>query len=523
MRGGRPTCCERARVTSRSRTSRSRRAAVAVGLILAALAAGFAAPGWTQTDPAEEPGEAGDARQRLLEQRAAVASRLVEAESSLTAANQAVAATEEALGEQRAIRAQVDLDVGVTVLAREEPLAIRRAVAVQVYMAGDPAANSMLEELVDGSSGIDGVRERALYTSVVEWASDTLERLDAQLERLRSELAALDEEIPELESLLDDQRAAAAAELTARDALVAQVADFDDQLRRLNRAILTGLPVERVETRPILVVKIDNVSGARPQVGLAAADIVIEEKVEAGLSRLAALYQSTGADPVGPVRSARTSDIHLLANLGSPLFAYSGANLGVGGALASSPLVDVGATRHSGLYYRESSRRAPHNLYSRTSRLWTAEPGGSPPQALFEFRGDGEGLASGARPVAGVDVTYGATRGSFSWAPGAGVWLRETDGRPHMVAGGGQVAPQNVVVRFVDYRPSPADARSPEAVVTGSGELWVLTNGHVIEGRWEQATPTSPTRWLDADDNPIRLTPGRTWILLPSPGDGSLR
>jgi hypothetical protein len=494
------------------------RITTAIALVIGALVAVFAAPGWSQ-----EGGDAGDARQQLLNQRAAVANQLVEAEAALTAADRAVVDSESALVDLRSTRADVDAAIGFAVVAREEPLAIRRAVAVQVYMAGDPAANSIINELAEGSSGIDGVRDRALYTSVVEWATDNLDRLDAELDRLRNQLADLDDEIPELEVLLDTQRQDAVSALAARDALVAQVADLDDQLRRLNRSILTGLPADRVETRPILVVKIDNVSGARPQTGLGAADIVIEEKVEAGLSRLAALFQSTGADPVGPVRSARTSDIHLLANLGAPLFAYSGANLGVGGSLAASPLVDVGATRHSGLYYREPSRRAPHNLYTRTSRLWTAEPGGSPPQAIFEFRMDGEGLAAGARPSTGVDVTYGSARASFTWQPDSGVWLRSMDGRPHTIAGGGQVAPQNVVVRFVDYVPSPADARSPEAVVTGSGPLWVFTWGHVIEGRWEQPTVTSPTRWLDAEGEPIRLTPGRTWILLPSPGDASLR
>jgi hypothetical protein len=509
-------------MTRRSRHIPLRLLALLLGALLSAAVAVPAPLGWAQEGDGDTAA-GGDLRQRLLDQRATAAAQLVDAEAALHVAQLAVSETESALGEAVALRAERDRELTETLREREEPLAVRRAIAIQVYMAGDPAATSILHEIVTGSLGLDGVRDRALYSSVVEWATENLDRLDTRADRLTVELAELGEEIPELEAMLDERRSTAEAALAARDELAARVADLDDQLRRLNRAILTGLPTDRVETRPILVVKIDNVDGARPQTGVDVADVVIEEKVEGGLSRLAALFQSTGADPVGPVRSARTSDIHLLANLGAPLFAYSGANLGVGGALAASPLVDVGATRHSGLYYRESSRRAPHNLYTRTSRLWAAEPGGSPPQAIFEFRADGEGLPAGARPVSGVDLTYGATRGSFTWDPGSGRWFRETDGRPHTVAGGGQVGPQNVVVRFVDYQSSPADARSPEAVVTGSGPLWVLTHGHVVEGRWEQPTPTSPTRWLDADGDTIRLTPGRTWIVLPSPGDASLR
>lgn len=494
-----------------------------------ALAALGLSPAQAQ-EPDAEPDAAGeaadetaDARRALETERAAVTERLAQAESDLEAANRAVAETETALAELRETRTQVETAIAAARDAREEPLRVRRAVAVEVYMAGDPAAHSILEELVEGASGIDTARDRALYNSVVDWANDNLDRLDAELSRLTDEQAALDVEIPELESLLSDQRDAAVSELAARDALIAEIAEIDQRLRTLNRAILTGLPVDQVSTRPILVVKLDNVGAARPQTGLAAADIVIEEKVEAGLSRLAALYQSTIADPIGPIRSARTSDVQLLANLGAPLFSYSGANLGVGSSVAASTLIDVGFTTHSGPYYRDSGRRAPHNLFVRASRLWSLGEGASPPLAIFEFRTDGEPLGAGARPVDGVEVSYGSTRAVFTWDPGRNGWARTQDGRAHTAVGGGQVAPANVVVRFVDYVPSPADARSPEAVVTGSGDLWVLSGGHVVEGRWEQASVTSPTRWLDSEGDPIRLNPGRTWILLPEPGHASLR
>ena len=52
-------------------------------------------------------------------------------------------------------------------------------------------------------------------------------------------------------------------------------------------APLTGLP--GVKARPVVVVKIDNSAQARPQSGLQAADIVVEELVEGGLTRFAGL------------------------------------------------------------------------------------------------------------------------------------------------------------------------------------------------------------------------------------------
>src|SRR4051812_9124112 len=87
----------------------------------------------------------------------------------------------------------------------------------------------------------------------------------------------------------------------------------------VQKAPLTGLPVTdpAVVTRPTMLVKINNADGkgcsqsARPQVGLDQADIVIEEEVEGGITRFMAAFQSVIPETVGPVRSARSSDIDL--------------------------------------------------------------------------------------------------------------------------------------------------------------------------------------------------------------------
>ena len=76
---------------------------------------------------------------------------------------------------------------------------------------------------------------------------------------------------------------------------------------------------------PVAVVKIDNVNPARPQWGISAADMIFVEEVEAGLTRIAAVYNSTLPNKVGPVRSARISDLEIMEQFGTPLFAYSGA------------------------------------------------------------------------------------------------------------------------------------------------------------------------------------------------------
>ena len=51
---------------------------------------------------------------------------------------------------------------------------------------------------------------------------------------------------------------------------------------------------------PVFVVKIENTDGGAPQYGLDKADMVLEELVEGGLTRLAAFYYSDAADQGRP-------------------------------------------------------------------------------------------------------------------------------------------------------------------------------------------------------------------------------
>ncbi|MGW0068406.1 DUF3048 N-terminal domain-containing protein, partial [Streptosporangium sandarakinum] len=84
----------------------------------------------------------------------------------------------------------------------------------------------------------------------------------------------------------------------------------------------TGLP--GAARRPVLAAKIENTSAGKPQLGLRSADIVYVEQVEAGLTRLMAIFSSKLPPKIGPVRSARISDLHILPQFGKPALAYSG-------------------------------------------------------------------------------------------------------------------------------------------------------------------------------------------------------
>lgn len=294
-------------------------------------------------------------------------------------------------------------------------------------------------------------------------------------------------------------------------------------------APLTGLPFEgdpATLQRPALIVKINNVDTsspreqARPQAGLNEADVVFEERTEGGITRFAAVFHSTDADPVLPVRSARLTDLDITSMFNTPLFANSGGNAGVMQAVRSADLVPVGhADVGNGPYYRLSDRVAPHNLATSTQALYALAPEGmEPPPVLFKYREAGA-PATGGEPARGVHVEYGGGTAQapveHEWVESEGGWARTQRGTPHVDIHDVRITPANLIVQFIPYENNRGN-------LGGSGEAWMFTGGRVIQGRWERPDLSQPTIWRDADGEEVLFAPGRTWILLPPPGGATL-
>ncbi len=282
---------------------------------------------------------------------------------------------------------------------------------------------------------------------------------------------------------------------------------------------LSGRPIDdpaRAARAP-LSVKIDNNSASRPQAGLEKADVIYEEFTE-GITRFVVVFHSTDADPVGPVRSIRPADPVIIFPLRG-VFAFSGGSPAIRGLIPPGvfTVVDENATD---VMRRRSGRSAPYNLYATTQGLFAKAPGPQPPPRLAEFLLPGTPFGgSGAVPATKVSLAAapGVTAG-YDWDAGAGVWMRSTDGRPHALEGGGQLAPNNVIVQFTPYSRFSGDSKVQYPEVLGSGEAWVFAAGQVVKGTWSKAGPGEVTAFTDAAGAPIKLPPGQTFVHLVAPG-----
>jgi hypothetical protein len=291
---------------------------------------------------------------------------------------------------------------------------------------------------------------------------------------------------------------------------------------------LTGLPLGADPlAHTTLVAKIDNEPRARPQNHLSQADVVVEEIYrDDGMTRFVAMYHSQIPGLIGPLRSGRTSDYEILNMLNRPVFVTSGGNENVLQGLAGVNTVRIDNSLYGAPYFiRDRSRRAPHNLYGDTAQIRTLVPpdAGRPPQ-LFAYRAPDEAPpAAFSRPVDGVAIAYGNNRNVvYRWDPEKLAWAREQDGTPHVNADGTQVAPNNVLLQYISYSRSPADARSPHAELLGSGEAWLLTDGRVLVGTWTRNASNEVTQFRLSDGTPMELTPGTTWLSLPRVGQAAI-
>jgi hypothetical protein len=285
---------------------------------------------------------------------------------------------------------------------------------------------------------------------------------------------------------------------------------------------LTGLPIDdpAKAARPALSIKIENEAEARPQSGLQEADVVYETLIEGGDTRFVAVFQSTDADPAGPIRSVRPTDPFICAPIGG-LFAYSGGTPKFIDAIRAVPIVDIGQSGHEAAYFRRSDKSGDHSLYSSTARLYKAGEGSTakaPPQIFSYVRPGASFDGAGIAPATHVDTVVGNQKLSWEYDPAKG-WLRSINGKSHTVEGGDQISATNVVVQSVAWVPSEGDvdtigSQVYVAEMIGSGDALVVSDGKVIKGKWSKPSMDAITTYTDAAGKPIALKPGRTWVEL---------
>ncbi len=282
--------------------------------------------------------------------------------------------------------------------------------------------------------------------------------------------------------------------------------------------LFNGLPGTNNQ---ILVVKVDDTKYAHPQIGIEDADIVYVEQVEGGLTRLAAVYTSKLPPLIGPVRSARISDIELLAQFGRVGFAYSGAQFKMRPVIAAANLQNISAERNPpSIYTTDLSRPGPFNMILKPDLLLqraNANPKiriDTATVAPFVF---GE-PSKGETLTASAKVKWPNARYELRWDVVNSKWLIYFNDQPNVAASGEQLYADTAIIQVVSITPSIYGDKfgeiTPFSKTTGVGKAVMLRDGFSYQLNWQRDLETDLTTWRTADGEIANFKPGRTWIFL---------
>lgn len=286
-----------------------------------------------------------------------------------------------------------------------------------------------------------------------------------------------------------------------------------------SRNSLTGLEGNDGQ---VVVVKLDDTTFAHPQVGLRSADVVYIEQVEGGLTRLAAVFSSKIPAVVGPVRSARISDIELLSQYGRVGFSYSGAQKLMRPVIAAANLADIGATHYGPNFYaNDPNRIAPYAMMVQLSSLVTeANTSGD-----NFVQSTSMGWKFGEKPdsqikIEKVHIPWPASSYDATWSEGEGRWLLIHNGAPDTDDTGYQLGPKTIVIQQVSISNSiyydKVGGITPFSATVGSGKCFLLRDGGYIPCLWKREAPESGTSFTDLSGKEIFFERGQIWFALTS-------
>lgn len=286
--------------------------------------------------------------------------------------------------------------------------------------------------------------------------------------------------------------------------------------------------------RPVLI-EISNSEEARPQLSMSLADVVYEYIVWGpGHTRYLALYNDYHPEMVGAVRSAQTIAMSLRDAWDCPIV-FMGGNISDAEtsvyrfidthSIPSALLFDgaYSADHPGDIFSRLTSRVSPHNVVANLQLLaqaqWPANADGTPHAPALPTLRFANVPSQGDAAATEIIIPYDDQPYSQAYLPRytydaeAEYYERWYDGAPQLDGLTGQrIVASNVIVLYAELIYENDFMAQPLWTMTGEGKLDVFIGGRHIAGAWRRPDDASEFTYLDADGNPLLLTPGKTFI-----------
>jgi hypothetical protein len=294
---------------------------------------------------------------------------------------------------------------------------------------------------------------------------------------------------------------------------------------------LTGLQVADptlLDRRPLLI-KVENLPrSARPQWGLSLADIVFEYYTEEGTTRFAAVFYGNDAEMVGPIRSGRFIDTHLVRGY-KAVFAYASAYVAERDQFEHSEFADRLVVEGPNTPLTRYDPNGANYLMVNTADLSAYATSKGIQNGRQNLDGMSFNLTAPAvgQPGMQVIVRYsGVIYNRWDYDASTGKYLRFSDtlddydnvneqytqltdrltGQP--------IAFDNVVVLYVTHEVYSTDSHGNkiyDILFSGSGDGYAFRDGQAYQVKW-QRNDTDVVSLTNPDGTPFPFKPGNTWF-----------
>lgn len=294
--------------------------------------------------------------------------------------------------------------------------------------------------------------------------------------------------------------------------------------------ILPGdyVPSEMIEVnsneRDIAVV-IENSPDARPQSSLSEAYIVYEFVVEGGITRYLAIYNSSDAEKIGPVRSARHNFLdYVLEN--DATFVHFGGSDQAYADIDSRDIEDLDGLIYDGIYFeRDSSRYAPHNAYTSMTDIMEYMSDNyrttSDSESIFTYSSN-EVVLDNSEDATIIEIEYDNDIVKYEYDEENKVYNRFISDEEDIDAEtDDQITVKNIIIQQVSYWTLTgiyAGYGVQDMGSVGTGEGYYITEGQMIEITWEKEDEDTQTVYSTLDGEEIVLNDGNTYIQMQPEG-----
>lgn len=257
---------------------------------------------------------------------------------------------------------------------------------------------------------------------------------------------------------------------------------------------------------------IENSSFARPQNGLSEADIVYETSAEGGIPRFLALFHKNSPEKIGPVRSVRPYFLTFAKEHALPFGHCGGSSAAISEIKSDSSLMSLNEMFNSKAYFRDTNRKAPHNLYTSSDKLKNLIKEKNFNISTKQFFKYDDNALNTSKEIANnihiepnkiYTIDYKFENGKYTKYMDNEVSIDANNNNP--------VAFTNVIVQKTDIYLNE-DGSHLDIDLVGEGTGYLFTNGKKSDITWNKISEYSQTKFYDSKGNEIKLSPGNTII-----------